>query len=413
MINFKRVFFLGLLPLTLMAEFELSGHLDLDSQFYLTSPEDKHQNNFTAKQIVEMRYIYEDLTTFAKIYAQEDYYDALETQKHNDRTFVRLDELYARYDFENDSINIGKNIKYWGALELRNIVDGFNPDDFRTDMFSSDKLGVWNVSYSHYTDSGELSLHVKLDEQNQKMSGYPYVYYFLPQGIEYNENLQTQESRNRPSLYLSYSASTDTEYALDFAFIYENGYDSQRYFTTDATLTTPPTEFRQHAYIVNKFMTYNTLVIDSTLIKLEALYAKVDGDEVVGDYSHIALGVEHSLEDFENGATLGLIAEYYRYDTYEDDKYDDLELFETMQNDIFIGARYTFNNEDDSSIVGGVVADTEYSEQTYYAQFESRVFDSFKVAMDYYYINPSKDTLTAYALLGKHQRVGLNIAWHF
>jgi hypothetical protein len=160
-------------------------------------------------------------------------------------------------------------------------------------------------------------------------------------------------------------------------------------------------------------MTYNTLVIDATLIKLEALYAKVDGDGTVGDYSHIALGVEHSLEDFDNGATLGLIAEYYRYDTYEDDKYNDLELFETMQNDIFIGARYTFNNENDSSIVGGVVADTEYNEQTYYAEFESRMFDSFKISMDYYNINPSKDTLTAYALLGKHQRVGLNIAWHF
>lgn len=402
-----------ILALSLVAEFELSGHLDLDSQAYITAPDAKHKNNLTATQTIELKYEKDEMSAYVKLYAQEDYYDFLEQAQHNERTFARLDELYLKYDFDNDSIQAGKSVKFWGALELRNIVDSFNPNDYRTDMFNQDKLGVWNLSYSHYTDSGELSLIVKLHEQNHKMAEFTYVYYFLPAGIEYDEKLLSHDSNTRPSFYLTYSGSTETEYALDFAFIYENGYDSQRYFTTNSTPISAPTKFQENAYIVDKFMTYNTLVVESTLIKLEALYAKVDGVKDIGDYSHIALGVEHSLEDFENGATLGLITEYYRYDTYEDEKYSDLELFETMQNDIFVGARYTFNNAEDSSIVGGVVADMEYAEQSYYAKFESRFIQEFKVALDYYYINPSKSTQTAYALLGKHQRIGLNIAWYF
>ena len=71
------------------------------------------------------------------------------------------------------------------------------------------------------------------------------------------------------------------------------------------------------------------------------------------------------------------------------------------------------NDADDTSIVGGLVADMEYNEYMYYAKYESRFGDNIKVECDYYYIEPSKKVQTAYALLGRHQRIGLNIAYYF
>lgn len=393
---------------SLNAEFEVSGHFDLEMQQFLDRPDDKNKNAFTAKQILELEYRKDDWTLFSRGYAQEAYYDLTDDQK-TERTFARLDEFYAKYDFDEDSIKIGKSIEFWGALELRNIVDGFNPVDFRDDLFANNKLGVWNVNFSHYTESGEISLILKCAEQDQKMAEYPYVYYFFPKETTYYSSLETEESPYRPSVYLKYSGSTDTEYALDYAFIYENGYDSQRYYELNQLTGA----FRQHAYIVNKLMSYNTLVVGSALIKLEALYAKVDKNPYVGDYSHIAAGIEYTLENVYESASLGLIAEYYRYDTFEDDKYNDLQLFESMQNDLFIGARYSFNNTNDASLIGGGIFDAEYNEEVYYIKFESRFMEEYKVAFDYYYIDPSKTDKTAYAYLGKHQRVGLNIAYHF
>ena len=395
------------------AEVDISGHVDFNTQVYLIKPDSKHKNNFTAEQTLELKYEKDSLSAFAKLYAHEDYYDIKEDSQRNKRTIARVDEAYLKYDFEEDTIEIGKSIKFWGALELNNIVDGFNPNDFRSDMFSSDKLGVWNASYSHYTESGEFSLIVKFYEQDQEMPAFPYVYYFLPQSVSYNKNLNSSHSNKRASIYLTYSGSTDSDYPIDYAFIYENGYDSQRYFTTNATELSAPTKFEQNVYLVNKFMTYNTMVVDSTLIKLEALYAKVEENKEIGDYAHIAFGVEHTLENFDNGSALGLISEYYNYITFDSDKYDDLKLFETMQNDLFLGARYTFNNEDDSSIVGGLITDLEYHEQVYYAQFESRLLENYKITFDYYYIEPSKNSLTSYALLGRHQRIAMNLAWYF
>jgi hypothetical protein len=159
----------------LFAEFDVSGHLDLDSQIYLTKPNEKNANSFTASQTLELTYTHDDLTVFSKLYAQEAYYDFTGESQKTKRTFARLDEFYAKYDFENDAIKVGKSIEFWGSLELRNISDGFNPNEFRDDLFSTNKLGVWNMTYSHYTETGEISLIVKLDEQEQKM-GYAAIF---------------------------------------------------------------------------------------------------------------------------------------------------------------------------------------------------------------------------------------------
>ncbi len=410
-----------LFAFTLYADVEISGHVDIDAQQYLSAPSQKNKNSFTAKETLELKYNEDAWTLYTKLYAQQDSSDFTSSDKKNERTFGRVDELYGQYDFDDDSVQFGKSIKFWGALELRNVVDGFNPQDFRTDMLDADKLGVWNLSYSHFTEDGELSLIVKLYEQDQEMAAAPYVYYFFPSFVNYNSKLNTQDTSTRPSIYLKYSASTDTEYPLDYSFIYENGYDSQRYYTADKpqnlSVTSPtygyPTEFSANAYIVNKIMTYETLVVGATLIKLEALYVKVDEDKYMGDYSHIGLGVEHTVENIYDSTALGFLAEYYRYDTYESDKYGDLELFETMQNDVFVGLRYSLNNAEDSSFVGGVIADFEYGEQVYYLDFESHLADSYKLNLDYYYVEPSKSKATAYALLGRHQRVAVNIAYYF
>ena len=404
----------------LFGEFSASGHIDFDIQAYLKKPEHKNKGAQTAEQTLKLEYTHDDLTLFSKLYAQEAYYDLTKEQK-TERTFARVDELYMKYDFEDDAIKAGKSIEFWGALEVRNIVDGFNPVDFRNDFYSNDKYGVYNLQYAHFTQSGEFDAIVKLYEPEQVMAAYPYVYNFFPKFVKYDGSLTAEQSRYRPSVHLKYSGSTDTQYALDYAVVFENGYDSQRYFSTDTPENLVPisptfgqaTRFEQAAYLVNKIMTYNTLVIDATLIKLEALYAKVDGDIPVGDYAHLGFGVEHTLENIYESAALGLILEYYNYTTFESDKYDDLALFETMQNDLFVGARYSFNDADDSSFIGGGIFDLEYAEESYYLKYESRIAESIKLEAEYNLIIPSKNHLTAYKLLGEHERVALNLAYYF
>jgi len=429
---------LGLILLSslLYGEFEYKGYIGADTQAYVTKPDGKHPANFALQQQLELSYSEGDFESAISVYAQEDSYDlSSDKVERNERTFIRLDELYAKYYFENDMIQAGRNIRFWGALEVNNIVDTFNTKDFRTDGLDPQKQGAWNLSYTHYTDSGELSVIVKFYEDEQKMGAYPYVYYFFPDKteygtpLEYDATIQSKESLYRPTIYLNWSGSTESDYPIDYAFIGQYGFDSQRAFESTTDLTTLVTTLNEEAYLVAKVMSYNTMVVGSTLLKVEALAANVIDKNVssvgsiIDDYYQLGLGVEHTLTGVIGDADLGLIAEYYYYDTFNhsDDIADDLNLFQVFQNDLFVGFRYTFNDASDSSIIAGAIIDMDYQEQSYSFKYETRMFDVLSVKADYAYINPSTNTLTAYHLMGlspdgsvvAHQRIGLNLAYHF
>jgi len=401
---------------------QVTTDIALEAQHFIEAPKEKNMQNLTLSTNLNLEYKEDALTLRSKLKAQADYSDFATSQK-NERSYLRLDELYGQYDFLDDQIVVGKSIRFWGALELRNITDGFNPTELRDDPFAMDKLGVWNASYAHYFDTSELSIIAKLYEPQREMAGYPYVYYYFPSQInslpnQYSNSLKSEKSQTRPSLYLKYSGTTEGDYSIDYAFIFQNGYDSQRYFSSsvlgDAITNIPyKTQLQENAYLVNKFSTYNTMVLGATLYKLEALYADVIDNEEISDYMHIGLGVEHTLYGVYENADLALLLEYYNYSTFEDGKRDDLALFELFQNDLFVGLRLSLNDAKESKITTGAIIDMEYDEQVYYIEYESRLNDIFVLDFDYRYIAPSPSDLTAFKLMGRHQRVGLKVGYAF
>jgi len=411
-----------------------------DTQAYLTRPDGKHPGNFTLEQRLELKYIKDDFEAVVNVYAQEDSYDL--TDEKNERTFIRLDELYGKYYFEDDMVLVGRNIRFWGALEVNNIVDTFNTRDFRTDGLDPQKQGAWNASYTHYFENSELSIIGKFYEDKQEMAAFPYVYYFFPEKIpivglgstdaSYNADRESKESLYRPTLYVNYSGSTESNYPIDYGVVFQHGFDSQRAFKTVVDPIALTTTFREDLYLVNKALTYNTMVVGSTLLKLEGIVTDVIDDNVtsvglkVADYYQFGLGVEQTIPGVIADADLGLLAEYYYYNTFKhsDKIADDLALFQVFQNDLFLGFRYTFNDASNSSIIAGAIIDLSYEEQSYSVKYETRFFDVLSAKLDYAYINPSKSKPTAYALMGvnpsdptgnpiAHQRVGLNLAYHF
>ncbi|WP_345985799.1 hypothetical protein WCX49_01410 [Sulfurimonas sp. HSL-1656] len=410
-----------LMTLPLLADIDIRGNVSLQGDAFLNHQPGKHENAATLMGSFEAEYTYEDFRAVTRINAQQDYYDLQAKEEQTGRSFLRVDEFYGTLDLGDNQLMAGRSLRFWGALEVRNIVDGFNPVDLRNGLFEEDKIGVWNAALTHYTDTGSLSLIVKFAEEEQKMAKAPYAFYFFPPEVRYDAALQTSESDTLPTYYLRLGGSTETEYPLDYAVILQRGYDSQRYFLAGDPVITPidlitytyTVPLAEHAYRVNKAMTYDTLVVGDTLFKLEALFADVIDDDRISDYYHVAAGMEHTVVQVYGEADLGLLAEYYRYETTEKGKYTDLDLFEVFQNDLFLGLRISLNDVNSASLVGGVVADLEYDEQSYYAEYETRLFDSFKLNVDYRYIEPSKNTMTAFHMLGRFQSITAKFGYYF
>jgi hypothetical protein len=206
---------------------------------------------------------------------------------------------------------------------------------------------------------------------------------FFP--IAYDDDLITQKDKNRPTIFLKYSGSGD-EIQIDYGLIYQNGYDQQRYMSVEnGTL-------RQNAYIINKFMTYATLVSGDTIYKSEIAYALSD-DKKVSDYLEFGLGVEYTLYGMWDKKDLGLLAEYYRYEAKDDEKMGADQFAKFFADDLTLGFRLSMNDLSSSEVLGGVDIDIDNKEKIFFVKYDTRVLEKYKLGLTYQHLSPEDESL--------------------
>ena len=280
---------------------------------------------------------------------------AISDSKDTKRRYIDLQELNYTFSKGDYDFSFGKSIKFWGSLELHNLTDVFNQKDILDDITDEDKkLGSWNVSASKYFDDDELSLIVKLKEEYQDYSKSGYTKYF-----------KSEKSRYHPTIFLKYSGS---EGDRDFAYILMSGYDSFRDTIFDKE------ELKSYLYLANKFLTYQTLVQEDTIYKAEFAYTDVKNYQSIKDYYEYGLGVEKTFYSVWDKKDLGVLAEFYK---------SNINRKIIFQNDLFIGARLSFNDSASSEIVGGVIRDFDSDKNSYSLEVKKRVFDKFMLNIRY------------------------------
>jgi hypothetical protein len=378
------------MPLVLLAgDLEYKGNIGFEAQYIDHDIANKRDNALALRLEAELKKEIGDGTFAAKIKGLMDKDD-------KERRYVDFSDLYYKYDFEDSDILIGRNIRFWGALEFYNLTDVFNTKDFLDDPFDYDsKLGAWNTAFTKYFDSSEISLIVKLYEEKQKMQDRESVNNFFP--LPYDDDLKTQHDKNRPSVFLKYSGFGD-EVQIDYGLIYQNGYDSQRYMSVENGV------LRQNAYIVNKLMGYATYIHGDTIYKTELSYALSD-DEKISDYSELGVGLEHTLYGFWDKRDLGLLVEYYRYDEKDDDKVDFNKIF---ADDLTFGFRLSMNDLSSSEVLGGFDYDLDTKEKIFFVQYDTRVLEKYKLKTSYQHLEPEKESV-----FKRLDRVKLEFGYYF
>ena len=280
---------------------------------------------------------------------------AIHDREDKKRRYIDLQELNYTFSYGDYDFSVGKSIKFWGSLELHNPTDIFNQKDILDDITDKDKkLGSWNISASKYIDDDELSLIVKLKESYQDYSRVGYTKYF-----------KSEKSKYRPTIFLKYSGS---EGDRDFAYILMSGYDSFRDTIFDKG------ELKSYLYLANKFLTYQTLVQGDTIYKAEFAYTDVKNYQTIKDYYEYGLGVEKTFYSVWDKKDLGVLAEFYK---------SNINRKIIFQNDLFIGARLSFNDTASSEIVGGVIRDFDSDKNSYSLEVKKRIFDKYMLNIRY------------------------------
>jgi hypothetical protein len=222
---------------------------------------------------IELEQAYESLKALLKL-------EALKDAEQDNRHYMKLNEAHLTHELGNYDIRIGKDIKFWGALELHNPADIYNRKNTEYDALNKDKkLGALGTTLRYFFDNDdELTLIAGRDK-----------------------------SLNR--YFAKYSGTAE---AIDFSLIAAKESDSRR------------------------LITYGTYLSGDTLYKLE-----LSSDT---DHYQSGVGLEHTLYRIgESKKDLGVLAEYYKSTDktlpYQDDLFTGVRLTfnDTHNSDIVAG----------------------------------------------------------------------------
>ena len=288
----------------------------------------------------------------------------------DERSHFDLRELNYSQRFSNFDLLIGNAQIFWGVAESRNVVDVINQFDEVENSDETDKLGQPLIRFGKFTDIGRFEV------------------YYLPYFRE--RTFPGGDGRQRGPLTVDLdNAEYDEgreEWAGDFALRYQHQIDQFdigiHVFTgtARAPFLKSNGEGTSHIPIYQK-LTQGGVDIqrtwDAWLLKLEVVIADQSGD----NFTSNVFGLEYTFFDFSNsGIDIGILFEGL-YDNRDENKTAST-LFE---NDIFAGARFTWNDFQESELLLGTIIDWETGSMFSSIEYERRIGENMKFEVEAQY----------------------------
>ena len=288
----------------------------------------------------------------------------------DERSHFDIRELNYSQRFSNFDLLIGNAQIFWGVAESRNVVDVINQFDEVENSDETDKLGQPLIRFGKFTDIGRFEV------------------YYLPYFRE--RTFPGGDGRQRGPLTVDLdNAEYDEgreEWAGDFALRYQHQIDQFdigiHVFTgtARAPFLKSNGEGTSHIPIYQK-LTQGGVDIqrtwDAWLLKLEVVIADQSGDNFISN----VLGLEYTFFDFSNsGIDIGILFEGL-YDNRDENKTAST-LFE---NDIFVGARFTWNDFQESELLLGAIIDWKTGSMFSSIEYERRIGENMKFEVEAQY----------------------------
>ena len=366
---------------TWAGEWEISGVIGAEVRSFPDSPAFSGQDTASATGSAfiqpEIRYEWNDgrdRITFISFFRADSVDDR---RTHGD---IREFNWLTRGEDWDFRIGIGK--VFWGVAESRHLIDIVNQTDLAENVNQEEKLGQPMINLSLLGDWGTLNLYVLPGFRERTFPG--------------------REARFRGPLPIDTDSaeyeSEDEERHVDGAVRYSlviGDIDAGiSYFR--GTSREPVLQPRQKEAGLVLVPVYNQIsqtgidvqaTFEHWLWKLEAIGRTGHGDTF---FASVA-GFEYTINKiFGSRADLGLLVEYLN-----DGRNQKMAPFTPFDDDVFMGARVGFNNEQNASLLSGLILDRETGARIWIIEAERRIGESFLVKIEGYGFSkiPDQDPL--------------------
>ena len=372
---------------------EWSGDISLQSRYFNEQAVFSSQSDQVASASIRAEWFHDwdggkQSITFVP-FIRWDQHDA--ERSHSD-----IRELTWLTVFDESELRVGIQKVYWGVSESQHLVDVINQTDLVEGVDGEQKLGQPMVNYSLINDWGTVDLFL-----------LPYFRERTFPGI--NGRLRTSLPVDTSSpLYESIDKEKHVDYAIrwshslgdwDIGLSHFKGTSRDPSFTLSADLQS----LRPIYYQMQQTGIDLQATKDEWLWKMELINRKINID----NYVAATVGFEYTFNGiFEGSSDLGIVMEYL---------YDDRGSKATspFEDDLMFGMRWTKNDENDTNILVGVIADMDDSSRLYSIEASRRIAESWKMNIEARIFSGLSDASHPFYSLRQDDFVQLEIAHYF
>lgn len=286
----------------------------------------------------------------------------------SERTHSDIRELSWLKVFDESELRIGLRKVFWGVTESQHLVDIINQTDLVESSDGEEKLGQPMINYAWINDWGTLDLFILPYFRERTFSGVNGRLRSIPHVDTSNPIYESSEKEKHVDVAIRWSHSLGD---WDIGLSHFSGTSRTPVFSAELDTNGNP--------ILRP--TYN--LIEQTGLDLQATkdawlwkFELINRREKSISYAAATVGYEYTFYGvFESASDIGLVMEYL-YDNRD-------ELASTpFQDDIMLGLRWTNNDENDTSLLVGVIADRNDSSRLYSIEASRRIAESWKLDLE-------------------------------
>ena len=303
--------------------------------------------------------------------------------RDGERTHFDIRELSYTRRFDNGTdVLAGVGQIFWGVAESRNVVDVINQFDVVENSDETDKLGQPMLRLGKFFDFGRIEAYYLPYFRERTFPGVNGRQRFaLPFDTD-NAEYERDGEEFAGDFALRYTHQID---AFDIGLSAFHGTNRNPFFKPSAngTRITP----------VYQRLTQSGLDVqwteDAWLLKFELIGARSGGDNFMAG----VMGYEYTFFGItDSGMDLGILTEYLH-----DNRDSTRTAASIFENDIFVGARLSWNDIADSELLGGAIVDVETGATFGSVEYATRIADNYKLELEGQYLTaPGRDPVNSF-----------------
>lgn len=348
--------------------YDFSGYIAGDFRVFPVTPADPRQDNqhLNPSLVIAPEVVMEmdsgDDIFVAKPFFRYDYHDA-------ERTHGDLREFKWLHIGDGWDMRAGIDKVFWGVTESRHLVDIINQTDSVEDVDGEDKLGQPMVNLGLQRDWGNLNFLFMPYFRERTFPGPEGRLRSQPAVDTDRASYTSDAGRWHPDLALRYATAVE-EYDIGLSWF--RGTSREPTFTV-GTNAQGDAAFIPSYDVINQAGLDLQATFDAWLWKLESIYRWGQADR----FAAASAGVEYTFFGAINDSgDLGLLTEFHY------DGRNSASPAAGYDHDLFLGARITLNDVDDTDFLGGVMIDPTTGKGSLSIEADTRLNDRWTAELE-------------------------------